>query len=376
MISIAKPYIGPEEQAAVAETLASGILASGPRVHQFERVFADYCHSPGGVACSSGTSGLCAAVAALDIPAGSKILTTPFTFIATANCILYGGYQPVFVDVDPDTFMPSAAAIEAALASDPAIRAVIPVHLYGQACEIHQIVEIARAHHAYVIEDCAQAHGAMEHGVPVGAIGDLGVFSFYPTKNMTTGEGGIITGRNTEFLERCRLIIDHGSPERYRHIMLGYNCRMTSIAAAIGLTQFERLPAWTETRRRNAHALSAGLAGLPWLTVPFERVDCQHVFHQYVLKVQDRDRFQAYLQAAGVGTAVHYPCTLADQPFYASMGYRGSDYPVAVDLAAKVLSLPVHPAVTKQDIRTIISTVRAFTPIDTAPSVTLSRSVS
>lgn len=370
MIPIAKPHIGEAEQQAVADVLASGMLASGPRVHEFERAFADYCHAPAGAACSSGTAGLCVSVKALDLPAGSKILTTPFSFIATANCILYGGYTPVFADIDPDAFMLSAATVKQALENDPTIRAVIPVHLYGQADEIHEIVEIAHAHNAYVIEDCAQAHGATEDGVPVGGIGDLGVFSFYPTKNMMTGEGGMVLGRNEELLQRCRLIIDHGAPVRYQHTTLGFNYRMTSMAAAIGLCQLERLPEWTKQRQHNAHEISAALQGLPWLSVPFERPNCQHVFHQYVLKVQDRERLQAHLKDAGVGTAVHYPCTIPDQPLYQSMGFTSEHLPVATALTSSVMSLPVHPALSADDLQTIITAVRAFTPIDTAVAVT------
>lgn len=362
MIPIAKPYIGKAEQDAVAEVLASGMLAAGPRVHQFEKAFADFCHASHAVACSSGTSGLCVAVKALDLPAGSKILTTPFSFIATANCILYGGHTPVFADIDPDTFNLSVANVKAALDRDPDIRAIIPVHLYGQACEIHEIVELAHKRNIYVIEDCAQAHGATEDGDPVGAIGDLGVFSFYPTKNMMTGEGGIVTGNSADLIERCSLVINQGAPVRYQHTTIGYNYRMTSIAAAIGLCQLERLPAWTETRRRYAHMLSEALSDLPWLTVPNERPNCEHVFHQYVLKVKDRAGFQAHMQQAGVGTAVHYPCTITAQPFYQSLGYNNDSLPVAAAQAETVVSLPVHPALTEDDIQTIINAVRAFTP--------------
>ena len=362
MIPIAKPLIGADEQAAVADVLASGMLASGPRVHDFEHAFATICHSPAGVACSSGTAGLCVAVKALDLPPGSKILTTPFSFIATANCILYGNHTPTFIDVHPQTFMITADNIAQALDKDPTIRAIIPVHLYGQAAEIHEIVEIAHARNVLVIEDCAQAHIAEQYGEPVGAIGDLGVFSFYPTKNMMTGEGGMITGRNEELLKRCALLIDHGAPARYQHTTLGYNYRMTSIAAAIGLCQLTRLERWTDRRRENAAALDQGLTDLSWLTTPFVSPNCRHVYHQYVLKVQDRDRLQAHLQAAGVGSAVHYPCTILDQPFYRSMGYTSDDYPVARQLAKEVMSLPVHPAVSAEDLRTIITAMRAFAP--------------
>lgn len=364
MIPIAKPYLGPQEQAAVVDVLASGMLANGPRVRDFEHAFAAFCHSPAAIACASGTAGLCVAMAALDLPRGSKVLTTPFSFIATANCILAADCRPVFLDIDPDTFMFTADAVAQALARDPEIRAILPVHLYGQACEIHAMVDIARAHEVYVIEDCAQAHGAAEDNEPVGAIGDLGVFSFYPTKNMMTGgEGGMITGRNTALLERCKLILNHGSPVRYLHTMLGFNYRMTSIAGAVGTCQLERLPAWNERRRANAAVLTAGLADLPWLSTPRVRPNCTHVYHQYVLTVPDRARLQEHLQAAGVGSDVHYPRTIPDQPFYQSLGYTGDDMPVARAMAERVLSLPVHPALTDDDLRTIIDAVRAFTPV-------------
>ncbi len=366
MIQIAKPYIGPEEQQAVAEVLASGMLASGPKVHEFEHAFAEYCQSPGAAACSSGTAGLCVGVKALELPAGSKVLTTPFSFIATANCILYAGCTPVFIDVDPDTFMITAKDVLSALERDPAIKAVLPVHLYGQACEIHEIVEIAHAHGALVIEDCAQAHGATEGETPVGAIGDLGVFSFYPTKNMATGEGGMITGGNTELLERCRLLIDHGAPQRYNHTTLGFNYRMTSIAAAIGLCQFARLPQWNMQRRTNAHTLSAALRDLAWLQVPVERAHCSHVFHQYVIKVQDRAALQEHLLHAGIGTAVHYPCTIPDQPYYRSLGFSSDQLPVASCLTREVLSLPVHPALSNEELQMIIHAVRTFSPASLA----------
>jgi len=359
MIPIAKPIIGPEEQEAVAEVLASGMLAAGPKVREFEAAFADFCRSPAAVACSSGTSGLCVAVQAFDLPPGSKVLTTPFSFIATANCVLQAGCTPVFVDVDRDTFMPTAEATREALEGDPEIQAIVAVHLYGQACEIHEIVEMATPRGVRVIEDCAQSHGATENGVPVGAIGDLGIFSFYPTKNMTTGEGGIVTGRDTDLLERCRLIIDHGAPRRHQHEMLGFNFRMTSMAAAIGLCQLGHLEERNERRRRNAYRLNAGLSDLPWLSVPFERPDCTHVYNQYALRLTERDRRQECLTQGEISTAIHYPRLIPDQPFYRSLDFSGDGFPVAQSLCETVLCLPVHPALSDQDIDTVAATLRA-----------------
>jgi len=364
MIPIARPCLGPEEERAVAEVMASGMLAAGPKVRAFEAAFARFCGLPGdaAVACSSGTSGLSVAVQSLGLPRGTKVLTTPFSFIATANCILAWGLQPVFIDVDPETAMITAAGVEAALAADPAIRAVVPVHLYGQPCEIHDMVEVAHARGALVIEDCAQAHGATENGQPVGSVGDLAVFSFYATKNMTTGEGGMVTGRNDELLDRCRIIVDQGARVRYQHETLGFNHRMTSIAAAIGLCQLEKLPALNDHRRRNAATLTEGLRGITWLRVPAERAGCVHVFHQYVVQTEHRRALQEHLANHGVSTAIHYPRVIPDQPFYEADGFAAVDLPVARQLTQTVLALPVHPMVTAEGLATVIEAVRSFVP--------------
>ncbi|HQK92379.1 MAG TPA: DegT/DnrJ/EryC1/StrS aminotransferase family protein [Armatimonadota bacterium] len=364
MIPIARPCLGPEEERAVAEVMASGMLAAGPKVRAFEAAFARFCGLPGdaAVACSSGTSGLLVAVQSLGLPRGAKVLTTPFSFIATANCIMAWGLEPVFIDVDPETAMITAEGVEAALDADPSIRAVIPVHLYGQPCEIHQMVEVAHARGVLVIEDCAQAHGASENGVPVGSVGDLAVFSFYATKNMTTGEGGMITGRNDELLDRCRIIVDQGARVRYQHETLGFNYRMTSIAAAIGLCQLEKLPALNDHRRRNAATLTEGLRGIPWLRVPAERDGCVHVFHQYVVQTDHRPALQEHLANCGVSTAIHYPKVIPDQPFYAADGFATVDLPVARQLTQTVLALPVHPMVSTEGIATVIDAVRSFVP--------------
>jgi perosamine synthetase len=360
MIPVAKPYIGPEEENAVAAVIKSGMLAAGPKVVEFEKAFGEFCKSEFNVACSSGTAGLCASTSVIDAPRGSKILTSPFSFIATGNSILYSGYKPVFIDVDPDTFMITADGVKKAFEADPDIKAVIPVHLYGQACEIHEIVEIAHHYGAIVIEDCAQAHGATENGVPVGAIGDLGVFSFYPTKNMGTGEGGMITGSNQKLVELAKLHVNHGAPVRYHHTHLGFNYRMTSIAAAIGLVQLQRLPGWNDQRRYNANKLSSALNGIQGLKVPVVRQGCEHVYHQYVIECEQRDALTAHLDTKGVGTAVHYPTTIPDQPYYKDLGYNTDNLPIAHQLTKTVLSLPVHPLVSEDDLLTIINAVKGF----------------
>ena len=362
MIPIAKPIIGDDEIRAVNEVLVSGMLAAGPKVAELERQFAQMCQSPQAVACSSGTAGLGVAVGALGLAPGAKALTTPFSFIATTNCILQAGLTPVFADVDLGTGMITADAVEAALDADPNIRAVLPVHLYGQPCEIHRIVDICRPRGVRVVEDAAQAHGASERGRPVGAVGDLAVFSLYGTKNMTTGEGGIITGSDEELLARCRLVVNQGSAVRYLHTVLGFNHRMTDVAAAIGLVQLRRLVGWNEERRRHAGVLNTAFADLRWLHTPLERGGCVHVYHQYVIRTDHRDALQRHLTDRGVGSAIHYPRTIPDQPVYQDLGYTADDLPMARRLADTVLALPVHPALSAADLRTVVGAVRSFVP--------------
>ena len=360
MISIAKPYIGQKEKDEVLKVLDSGMLASGPKVTEFEKLFADFAASPAAAACSSGTAGLCAAVAILPIHKRSKILTTPFSFIATANCILYADHIPVFCDIDEKTFNITPDTVKRKLEEDKDIKAIIPVHLYGQAAEITEICEIARHYGVYVIEDAAQAHGATDNGQVVGAIGDLGVFSFYPTKNMAAGEGGMVTGKNVELLEQSRLHINHGAPVRYQHSMLGFNYRMTSISAAIGICQLERLPEWNKKRYYNATKMNQAFAGLKGIVTPFERENCTHVYHQYVLKVEKRAELQAYLKENEIGSDIHYPKLITDQKFFVNNGYNSAGLDVAKSLAEQVLSLPVHPMVSEDDLQHIISTVKNF----------------
>ncbi|WP_440952431.1 DegT/DnrJ/EryC1/StrS family aminotransferase [Methanococcoides sp. FTZ1] len=355
MIPIAKPDIGNEEIDAVSEVLASGIIAEGERVGEFESAFADYIGAEHAIAVNSGTAALHTALLAHGIGKGDEVITTSFSFIATANSIAYTGAKPVFVDIEAETFNIDVDLIENSITRDT--KALMPVHLYGHPAEMKAINEIADDHDLVIIEDACQAHGATYNGQKVGSFG-TGAFSFYPTKNMTTSEGGIITTNDSEIARKARMIRAHGSQERYLHEMIGYNFRMTDIAAAIGLVQLKKLEGYNNARKRNASKLSERLKDIPGVTVPVIRKGCDHVFHQYTIRVKNRDEVVACLKQSGIGTGVYYPIPIHMQPTYIEARYN-CDLPVCEKAAKEVISLPVHPGVSEQDIEQIIENVIA-----------------
>ena len=352
-IPIAKPQLGEDEKSAVMAVLESGMLVQGKRVAEFEARFADLCGVKHAVAVASGTAALWLALLAHEIGPGDEVITTPFSFISSSNCALFVGARPVFVDIEPDTCLIDANAIEDRITERT--RAILPVHLYGQPCDIGAIMEIAGRHNLIVIEDACQAHGATFEGQPVGSFG-IGCFSLYATKNMTTGEGGVITTNDDALAERLRLLRNHGQTARYRHDVLGYHFRTTDIQAAIGLAQLEKLSAWNEQRIANAAYLSERLQGV---RVPVVRPDRRHVFHQYTIRTSgNRQALQDHLRGQGVGTAIHYPCPIHHQPLYRSLGY---DYalPQTEDASREVLSLPIHPALAQSDLDRIVTAVNS-----------------
>jgi perosamine synthetase len=353
-IPIAKPQLGEEEKAAVVAVLESGMLAQGRRVAEFEARIAELCGVKHAVAVASGTAALWLTLLAHEIGSGDEVITTPFSFIASSNCALYVGARPVFVDIEPDTCLIDVGAIEARITERT--RAILPVHLYGQPCDMAAIMEIAGRHDLIVVEDACQAHGATFEGQPVGSFG-TGCFSFYPTKNMTTGEGGVITTNDDSLAERLRLLRNHGQSQRYRHDILGYHFRTTDIQAAIGLAQLEKLPAWNEQRIANARYLSERLQGV---RVPVVAPGRRHVFHQYTIRVSgDRQALQDHLMEQGIGTAIHYPCPIHHQPLYRLLGYDDV-LPEAEAAGRKVLSLPVHPALSQSDLDRIVAAVNSL----------------
>lgn len=358
MIPIARPLIGKEEKESVLRVLDSGCLAQGPEVAAFEKEFSEFCGASFATASTSGTTALQLAMLALGIGEGDEVITTPFSFIASANSILYTGAKPVFCDIDPVTFNIDPNEIEKYITAKT--KAILPVHLYGHPADMDAIMEIAKRHKLLVIEDACQAHGAMCKGKTVGSIGDAAAFSFYPTKNMATGEGGMATFKDKAAYERALMIRAHGMKVRYYHEILGYNFRMTDIAAAIGREQLKKLSGFNAKRKANAEYLLAVITN-PKVVLPTVLAGCEHVWHQFTVRVPDRDKAVEKLTEMGIGTGVHYPVCINEQEYYTKdLGYRSTNTPVAVKAAREVVSLPVHPSLTEDELTEIVKAVNSL----------------
>ncbi|MEO6058462.1 MAG: DegT/DnrJ/EryC1/StrS family aminotransferase [Candidatus Limnocylindria bacterium] len=366
MIPIARPQMGEEEKDLVWSALSSGALAQGARVHELEERFAEFIGTPYAVATSSGTTALHLALLGYGIGAGDEVVTVPFTFIASANSILYTGARPVFVDVLEATFNIDPELVEAAIT--PRTRAIMPISLYGQPADMPAIAAIAERHGLAVVEDACQSHGA--------AIGDrrsgtwgAGCFSFYPTKNMTTGEGGMLTTADGELANRARLLREHGMKVRYHHDTVGYNFRMTDIHASIGLGQLPKLAGYNERRRGIAARYDAELRGV---ITPWVEPGVTHVYHQYTIRVNRRDEFVEQLRERGVGSGIYYPIPVHRQKPFVALGYGDQRYPVTERLTDQVVSIPVHPSLTDDEVSTVIAAVNEVAallgPIDGAPA--------
>lgn len=358
-IPIAKPAIGEEEIAAVGEVLRSGMLVQGAAVKSFEEAFSAYIHVKHSVAVSNGTVALDLALKALRLHEGDEVICPAFTFIATANAILYQGMRPVFADVDPRTFNLDPESVNERITSKT--RAVIGVHLYGQPFDVDAIGQICEDRAIPLIEDCAQAHGAQWHGRRVGSFA-TGCFSFYPTKNMTTGEGGIITTNSDSLAQTARLLRNHGDTGKYNHVLIGYNYRMTNIQGAIGLAQVKKLDGFIESRIANARFYKSHI-NAHGITLPYSPDHVKHVYNQFVLKVEDgfpmsRDSFASWLQSKGIGSGIHYPKPVYRQPVYSKLAVD-SICPVAEDVSKRVISIPVYPGLGDEQLRYIADTVNS-----------------
>ena len=359
MIPIARPILGDEEVATVKEVLASGMLAQGPKVKAFESAFAKDVGRKHGIAVANGTEALHIALAAHGIGEGNEVLIPPLTFFATASTVLQCGAKPVFVDVVRDSYNMDPARLSVGITRKTA--AIMPVHLYGQTAEMDAILDAARSQSLPVIEDAAQAHGAEYHGKKAGNLGHTACFSFYATKNMTTGEGGMIVTDDDEIADKARLLRDHGQVAKYQHALLGYNYRMTEIAAAIGLVQLKKLDGWVKQRRANAQALTKGLQEIEGLTPPAEGNWMVHSYYQYIVRREEafpvaRDEIVRILNEGGIGCRPSYPMPLYKQKALQDLRIRGR-CPVAEDLIPRLFELPVHPGVGPADIDRILEAI-------------------
>jgi perosamine synthetase len=352
MIPAAKPEIGADERAAVDRVMQSGMLAQGPEVAAFEKEFSALVGGLESVALNSGTSALHMAFLAAGVGAGDEVIVPSFSFAATANAVALTGATPVFADIEIDTFNLAPEAIEAAIT--PRTKAIMPVHLYGHPAAMGAITAIAQKHDLLLFEDAAQAVAASLDGTPVGAFGIAASFSFYPTKNMTSGEGGMVTTPSPDVARSVRVLRNQGMEKRYENEVVGFNTRMTDIHAAIGRVQLTKLAGWTAKRQANAAFLTEHLEGV---VTPPTAPGAVHVFHQYTIRIvdHDRDAFAAELEKKGVGSGVYYPTPIHRLPSFR----LELDMPVTEQAASEALSLPVYPALTQGELETIVDAVNS-----------------
>jgi len=343
--------IKPEIDAAIARVLDSCQFVLGAEVAGFEQEFAAYAGAAECIALNSGTSALHLALLAAGVGPGHEVITVPYTFVASVAAVLYAGARPVLIDIDPCTFTMNPAAIEAAIT--PRTKAILPVHLYGHPADMDPITEVARRHGLVVIEDAAQAHGAKYKGRSVGNIADMTCFSFYPTKNLGAyGEGGAVTTSNPEYAKTIRSLRDWGQDRKYHHVQRGYNYRMEGFQGAILRVKLRHLEKWTEARRTVASKYNRLLADCG-LELPTEMPWARHVYQVYTLRAEDRDSLQAALQTEGIQTAIHYALPAHLQPAYADLGYSRGAFPHSEKAAKEVLSLPVYPEMTDNQIQKV-----------------------
>jgi len=352
-IPASKPLLGVEEKEAVEKILSSGMIAQGPEVASFEREFSEFVERVNCVAVNSGTSGLHLALIAGGIKSGDEVIVPSFTFAATANSVALAGATPIFVDIDPLTFNIDPIAIEAAIT--PRTRAIQPVHLYGHPAAMTEILDIAKKYDLWIFEDAAQAHLAKLNGKPVGTFGKAATFSFYPTKNMTSGEGGMITTASDIVARNCRLLRNQGMETRYVNEVVGFNTRMTDIHAAIGRVQLRKLTDWTDVRRKNAKFFNENLVGV---VKPFVSSNAFHVYHQYTIRIlgQSRDAFSAEMNERGIGNGVYYPTPVHRLPSFS----QSNDLPETDRACKEVISIPVHPSLTDQDLEKIVTVINSI----------------
>ncbi|PWU09403.1 MAG: erythromycin biosynthesis sensory transduction protein eryC1 [Verrucomicrobia bacterium] len=347
-----------EIDAALAKAIDCCSFILGPDVLDFEKQFAKYCGVRHAIAVNSGTSALHLALLLLDVGPGDEIITTPYTFAASSWAISYVGARPVYVDINEATFNIDVTQVEKAIT--PRTKAILPVHLYGLPCDLEELLKIAARNSLPIIEDAAQAHGALYRGWKVGSFGKIACFSFYPAKNLGAfGEGGALLTDDSIFAERARLLREHGAAERYHHQEIGYNYRMEGLQGAVLRVKLNYLQTWTNARRQIAKRYSQLLADTP-LRLPIEPEGSASAWHLYTVRHPQRDELKKFLEEGGIGSSVHYPLPLHLQPCYQFLDYNVGDFPIAERAAQECLSLPIYPELSDEQVAFVCSRIHGF----------------
>ena len=346
----------------IAKVIDSGAFAGGPFVTKFEDEFAAFCASEHAIGLGSGTEAIWLPLLALGVGPGDEVITVPTTFMATAEAISYCGAKPVFVDIDERTYTIDPKKIQAAITDKT--KAIIPVHLFGQPADMEPILEIARARNLFVIEDAAQAHGAEYKGRKAGTLGDAGCFSFYPSKNLGAfGEAGAVITNNFKLQEKIRMLRDHGQVRKYYHSMIGWNCRMDGIQAAVLSVKLQHLQRGNDLRRAHALKYNEALSKIGDIVIPVEATYARHVYHVYTIRVKERDELMQFLADKGIGCGVHYPVPIHLQEAYRSLGYKKGAFPIAERTAEEFVSLPMFPELTESQIERVVEAVGDFSGV-------------
>jgi dTDP-4-amino-4,6-dideoxygalactose transaminase len=346
---------------AIGEVIDRSAFAGGPFVAQFEAEFAAYCDCRHAIGVGNGTDALWFALLALGVGPGDEVITVPGTFMATAEAISYCGARPVFVDIDERTYTMDPAGLADALT--PKTKAIIPVHLFGQMADMDPILEFAKQHGLFVIEDAAQAHGAEYKGRKAGSMGVAGCFSFYPGKNLgAMGEAGAVVTNDDSVQEKIRILRDHGQVKKYHHTMVGWNGRMDGIQAAVLSVKLRHLENGNQRRRSHAAQYDGALGGSDCIVTPFKAAHAEHVYHVYAIRVQDRDEVMQSLVEAGIGCGIHYPIPVHLQGAYRSLGYEEGAFPIAEKCALEFVSLPMFPELTSAQVAAVVDAVKKSVP--------------
>lgn len=344
---------------AMQQVIDNTAFAGGPFVAQFEKEFAPFCNCQYAIGVNSGTAALWTALIGLEVGSGDEVITVPNTFIATVESISFCGARPVFVDIDEQTYNMNPALLEAVIT--PRTKAIVPVHLFGQMADMDPIMEIAKAHGLFVIEDACQAHGAEYKGRSAGSIGDVGFFSFYPGKNLGAyGEAGAVVTNNREVARKIRMFRDHGQAKKYYHEMIGWNARMDGLQGAVLSVKLKRLRRWNDTRRKNAQLYHELLADLNGVVIPREAEYAMHIYHVYAIRVKNRDALITTLAEKDIHCGIHYPVPIHLQDAYQFLGLRKGSFPVAEKCAEEFVSLPMFPELTKEQIEYVGLEIKRF----------------